>query len=71
MIYHALEISAVCIMSRLWREGLGDVAEKEAMTQLLAALRKVMGYDERAQELAQSHGKSGLKHYTVTICVCG
>ncbi|CAI8010036.1 hypothetical protein GBAR_LOCUS6666 [Geodia barretti] len=45
-------------MSRLWREGLGDVAEKEAMTQLLAALRKVMGYDERAQELAQSHGIS-------------
>jgi hypothetical protein len=46
------------------------VAEKEAMTQLLAALRKVKGYDERAQELAQSHGESGLKHYTVTISVC-
>ena len=46
------------------------MAEKEAMTQLLAALRKVKGYDERAQELAQSHGESGLKHYTVTISVC-
>ena len=46
----------VCVC-RLWQQGLGDVAEKEAMTQLLSVLRKVVGFDERARQLAESHGE--------------
>ena len=55
--------------TRLWQEGLGDVAEKEMMTQLLAALRKVMGFDERAQKLARSYGETGIKHLLICYVV--
>ena len=46
-----------CMLYRLWQKGIGDVSEREAMTQLLVALKTVKGFDERARELAQSSGK--------------
>ena len=39
---------------RLWQEGLStDLSEREMMTQLLAAFRKVKGYEERAKQMAK------------------
>ena len=38
------------------------MSEKEVMAQLLTALKKVKGFEDRAKELADSYG--------VCVCVC-
>ena len=45
---------------RRWREGVSELPEREAMTQLLSAFRKVMGFRERAEQLAESLGELSL-----------
>lgn len=47
----------IYLMFRLWQKSLGDLSEKEVMTQLLIVLRKVKGFEERARELAESYGE--------------
>lgn len=39
-----------------WRATVAELDESLAITQLLTALRKVAGFEELANELAQSHG---------------
>ena len=39
-----------------WRATVAELDESLAITQLLTALRKVVGFEELANELAQSHG---------------
>ena len=46
------------LISRMWRnlKEVSALPEQEAMTRLLFHLRKVPGFRERAQELAESYG---------------
>ena len=40
-----------------WRKTVADLDETAAMTRLLTALRKIVGFEGLADELAQTHGR--------------
>ena len=45
------------MLYRLWQKNVGEIPKQEVMTQLLTALRKVKGFEERAKELSESYGE--------------
>ena len=45
------------MLYRLWQKNVGEIPEQEVMTELLTALRKVKGFEERAKELSESYGE--------------
>ena len=55
-----LAFTVTLFLLRRWREGVSELPEREAMTQLLSAFRKVMGFKERAEQLAESLGELSL-----------